>query len=149
MRVIVTGSRDWPDQAAVWTALDDAYENRGILDRIFMVVHGGAKGADRMAMAWVRGKRRDGELNIYHEMHPVEWRQGGKFVKAAGHQRNQRMVDAGADMALAFIRNNSPGATGCLRMVERAGIPVRIHRINDKERPELRDGLLSIIEEKP
>lgn len=133
MRVLVTGSREWPDQERIWRALDLAYENKGILDRFFIVVHGGAKGADRMAMAWVRGKRRDGELNIYHETHWAEWKQGGKFIKAAGHQRNQRMVDKGADLALAFIRNNSPGASGCLNMIQRAGIPVEIHRIDDQE----------------
>lgn len=131
MRVLVTGSRDWPDQAAVWAALDKVLKTVG--SGFLIIVHGGAEGADRMAMAWVRGKRRDGELNIYHEMHPVQWNQNGKFVKAAGHQRNQRMVDKGADLALAFIRNNSPGATGCLRMIERAGIPPEVHRINDQE----------------
>lgn len=138
MRVIVTGSRDWSDQARLWQALDLTYgqfvserttERKGL----FVVVHGGAQGADRMAMAWVRGKRRDGELNVYHETHYAEWNQGGKFVKAAGHQRNQRMVDKGATKALAFIRNNSPGATGCLQMILRAGIPVEIHQITDQE----------------
>lgn len=133
MRVIVTGSRDWPDQERVWRALDLAYENKPLHSRVFIVVHGGARGVDRMAMAWVRGKLRDGALDIFHEMHQAQWKQNDKFVKAAGHQRNQRMVDAGATLALAFIRNNSPGATGCLRMVERAGIPVRLHRINDQD----------------
>lgn len=138
MRVLITGSRDWPDQERLWQALDLVYE-QFLAERkterkgLFMVVHGGAQGADRMAMAWVRGKRRDGELNIYHEMHPVQWNQNGKFVKAAGHQRNQRMVDKGATLALAFIRNNSPGATGCLKMIDRAGIPSQVHRINDQE----------------
>jgi len=133
MRVLVTGSRDWPDQSRLWEALDLAYENRASRDGIFLVVHGGAKGADTMAMAWCRGRRRDGALSIYHEMHQARWMQAGKFVKAAGHQRNQRMVDKGADMALAFIRNDSPGATGCVRMIERAGIPLTIHRIDDQE----------------
>lgn len=131
MRVGVTGSRDWADQAAVWAALDEVHAMVG--SGFLIVVHGGARGVDQMAMAWVRGRRRDGDLNIYHEMHPAQWRQNGVFVKAAGHQRNQMMVNKGADLWLAFIRNNSPGATGCLRMVERAGIPVRLHRINDQE----------------
>lgn len=138
MRVLITGSRDWPDQERLWQALDLTYEQflserSGERKGLFMVVHGGAQGADRMAMMWVRGKRRDGELNIYHEMHPAQWMQDGKFVKAAGHQRNQRMVDSGADIVLAFIRNGSPGASGCLQMAHRAGIPSEIHRINDQE----------------
>lgn len=133
MRVLVTGSRDWPDQAALWSALDEVYENRTSREGIFMVVHGGANGADKMAMAWVRGKRRDGELNIYHEMHQPNWNQGGKFVPSAGHQRNQRMVDAGADLVLAFWRNNSSGTAGCIRAAQQAGLPVTIYRINDQE----------------
>lgn len=133
MRVLVTGSRDWPDQERLWQQLDLLYENRPIHSTVFIIVHGGAKGADRMAMAWVRGKRRDGCLDIFHEMHQAQWKQQGQFVKAAGHQRNQRMVDAGADIAVAFIRNNSPGATGCIRMAHRAGIPTVTHRIDDQE----------------
>lgn len=133
MRVLVTGSRDWPDQARVWEALDLVFENRESRDGIFLVVHGGAKGVDTMARLWASGRRRDGELSIYHETHPAQWMQNGKFVKAAGHQRNQRMVDKGATLGLAFIRNNSPGATGCLAMALRAGIPMTTHRINDLE----------------
>jgi YspA, cpYpsA-related SLOG family len=133
MRVLVTGSRDWPDQAALWSALDEVFENRTSRQGIFLVVHGGAKGADTMARLWASGRRRDGELSIYHEMHQAQWMQNGQFVKAAGHQRNQRMVDKGADLALAFIRNNSPGASGCARMAEKAGIPVTYYRINDQE----------------
>lgn len=133
MRLLVTGSRNWPDQERVWQALDLAYENKPLHSRVFIVVHGGARGVDLMAMAWVRGKRRDGALDIFHEMHQAQWKQGGKFVKAAGHQRNQRMVDAGADAYIAFIRNDSPGATGCARMAHHAGIPGTVHRINDQE----------------
>lgn len=133
MRVLVTGSRDWPDQKRLWEALDLTYEQHHKPGEIFLIVHGGAKGADTMARLWASGRRRDGELSIYHEMHPAQWMQNGRFVKAAGHQRNQRMVDKGADLALAFIRNNSPGATGCLQMILRAHIPVEIHSITDQE----------------
>lgn len=134
MRVLVTGSREWPDQTALWTALDHAYENRASPTGIFMVVHGGAKGADRMAMAWVRGKRTDGALNVFHEMHQPHWRgPDGKFVKSAGHQRNQEMVDAGADLVLAFLHNDSPGTAGCIRAAQKARLLVKIHRIDDQE----------------
>lgn len=132
MRVIVTGSRDGIEQAVVWAALDEAFADCPRTE-VFMVVHGGARGTDRMAMAWVRGKRRDGELRIFHEMHIPQWRQNGQFVKSAGHARNKAMVDKGADLALAFIHNESRGTAGCIRACRAADIPVKIHRTNDLE----------------
>lgn len=132
-RVLVTGSRDWPDQKMVWDELDDAYENRFSGAHPFVVVQGMAKGADQMAAAWAHGKRRDGALSIFSEGHPANWRPDGVFVPSAGHQRNKRMVDLGADLVLAFIRNKSAGATGCMRYAMKAGLDVRVLRIDDQE----------------
>lgn len=132
MRVLVTGSREWTDQEALWAALDEAFDAAPRTE-IFMVVHGGARGADRMAMAWVRGKRRDGDLRIFHEMHVPQWRQGGVFIPSAGHQRNKRMLESGVDLVLAFIRNNSAGTAGCIRQARKMDLPVKIHRTNDLE----------------
>lgn len=132
MRVIVTGSRDGIEQAVVWAALDEVFEECPRTE-VLMVVHGGARGADRMAMAWVRDKRVGGELRIFHEIHVPQWRQNGVFVKSAGHARNKAMVDKGADRVLAFIHNDSAGTAGCIRAARKADIPVKIHRTNDLE----------------
>jgi hypothetical protein len=32
------------------------------------------------------------------------------------------MVDLGADLVLAFLRDNSRGTTGCIELAERAGL---------------------------
>jgi hypothetical protein len=56
------------------------------------------------------------------ERHPAAWRVHGVFNASAGRQRNQHMVDLGADICVAFIHNNSPGTTHCANAAEEAGI---------------------------
>lgn len=130
-RVLVTGSREWPDRQMVWDELTDAYENQFSGSEKFIVVHGGARGVDRMAGQWCW--RNNERVNVRQEIHGAKWHENGVFVPSAGHQRNQRMVNLGADLVLAFIYNNSPGATGCMRAAMRAGLDVRVLRINSEE----------------
>lgn len=133
-RILVTGSRDWrqPERIAWELGLAIGAAHRPLAEVI--IVHGGAGGADRMAD---RIARDHGHLT---EIHPADWDgpcrdtcQPGhrKMVGyrdwciAAGMYRNEAMVALGADLVLAFIRNGSHGATGCARLAEKAGIPVR------------------------
>ena len=117
-RVLVTGSRTWRDRAAIVDALDELHAEYGAL----IVVHGGAVGADRMAGQWVQGMRHAHVLSVTAEPHAADWRQHGK---QAGFIRNAEMVALGADVCLAFIRENSPGASHCAALAGKAGIPVR------------------------
>lgn len=55
MKVIVTGSRDWTDKAAVFRALDDVYGDECVwgTGHEFVVAHGACPtGADRFADEW-------------------------------------------------------------------------------------------------
>lgn len=126
--VIVTGSRDWNDLDAVWAELEDQFAENRFSVRHFYVVHGAARGADAMAQAWVDYKA---DPQIIAIPYPADW---DRLGRRAGMVRNKKMVDRGADAVLAFIRNNSPGASGCMRMAEKAGIPVTLVRIDDKEK---------------
>lgn len=112
LRILVTGSRDWQSCATLQLALDEAAE--GTLD--VTVVHGGARGADSMAGAEARSR------GWLVEVYRADWSQYGK---RAGIVRNLKMVNLGADICLAFIRDGSPGATHCAKAAERAGIPVK------------------------
>ena len=126
-RVLVTGSRDWTNVEAVeeelnWAFVEhlsgDFYSNRDE----FIIVHGGARGADKIASDWVNEVT---DSMIREEVHPYPKGLGQK----GGPIRNREMVNAGADLCLAFIKGNSPGATMTANMAEDAGI--RVERITE------------------
>lgn len=114
MRILVTGSRDWGDADRVKTAISDAWVSLGRppVERVTLV-HGGARGADTIARGFARA------IGMSVEEHPAAWDTRGR---AAGPIRNSEMVNAGADVCLAFIRNGSRGASNCADLAERAGI---------------------------
>lgn len=110
-RVLLTGSRDWTDWHTIVAKLD--FLARNIPD--LMIVHGACpRGADDIADRHARAH------GIRTERHPANWR---KYGRRAGHVRNAHMVALGAELCLAFIRDKSPGASGCAAMAEHSGIP--------------------------
>jgi YspA, cpYpsA-related SLOG family len=109
---LVTGSRDWTDECSV------LYEIAFTIPSTAILVQGGAKGLDTtFGRLWARW----GPQEVY----PADWQQYGR---SAGMIRNQEMVNLKPDLCLAFIKNDSPGASGCLEMARDAGIPVRVWR---------------------
>lgn len=114
-RVLVTGSRDWPDPSYVHRVLDAVCANNGWHRGDITVVHGGARGVDAYADDWARNR------GVCTEVHKADWARHGR---GAGPIRNQAMVNAGADICAAFIHQGSRGASHCADAAERAGIPV-------------------------
>jgi len=138
-RILVTGSRDWEDVAAVEDALTALAAANVFHLRTTVVVHGACRtGADKIADSWATWHGVTNPL-VQVERHPAQNHPTEDFGPwpGAGPRRNAHMVGLGADVVLAFIgrctsrrcrrtdTHGSHGATGCAQLAEHAGIPVR------------------------
>jgi hypothetical protein len=116
VRILITGSRDWEDvgaveQAMVKAALGVQYE------QVTLVSGNCPTGADRIAEDVAMN------LGMSVERHPARWDVLGK---RAGFVRNVEMVSTGADVCLAFCRNNSRGTRMTIELARKAGIPTYV-----------------------
>ena len=103
MRVLVCGGRDFAKTDVLYAFMDKLCKSHPI----DTVIEGDARGADRMAGYWARRNR------ITNLKFPANWKGHGK---AAGHIRNQQMLDEGKpDLVIAF-----PGGRGTADMISRA-----------------------------
>lgn len=144
-RILITASREWVDPYAMWKWLDiklrDAFADGFWSAGDLVIIHGDAPGGDQIGKLWaqVRGHA--------HEPYPAKWQaeclpacrkghrkynpaRGGDYCPAAGHYRNQEMVNTGADVCGAFILDGSHGAEDCRRRAQLAGIPTEVFRAN-------------------
>lgn len=124
-RVIVTGSREFPSEDAVWEALAMLCAERLPNGGTITVVHGDCpRGADHYARTWCALPTESGyDLTVVEERHPADW---ATHSRAAGPIRNQHMVDLGADVVLAFPYGAAKGTWHCVDAARRAGIPVEV-----------------------
>jgi len=116
MRIIVTGSRAWTKRDAVFRELTKMYLAHGE----FCLVHGDCStGADSQAHDWFTlvGHL----LGCTEETFPAAWETRGR---AAGPERNIRMVQAGANLCLAFPLSPGTGTQQTMKLAEQAGIKV-------------------------
>lgn len=115
MRVLVCGSRDWTDRRRIRARLLN-------LPRGSTVIHGGARGADRLAGDVAR--------NLGFEVIevPADWRPDGVTLdRSAGHRRNIKMLDMKPDLVLAFWKDGSTGTAHTIENATRRGIALEVH----------------------
>lgn len=135
-RILITGSRDWRDLDAIKDALRAEYRKQpGPME----IVHGDAHGADRLAARAADELTDEEHYLIGIRKYPADWeaycspvcwqhrkkrRNGTEYCPRQGHIRNERMVNLGADVCLAFPMARSKGTWGCMDLAEGAGIEV-------------------------
>lgn len=124
IRILITGSRTWTDAWRIAEAIEQTINERDA-DEI-TIVHGACpSGADQLAAEYVESLAAwhdNAGRQLAEERHPADW---DRLGKRAGFARNAEMVNLGADVCLAFIRDGSRGATHTADLAEKAGIPVR------------------------
>lgn len=111
MRVIVCGSRRWSDRRKIGDRLF-------ALDPNTILVHGGARGADRIA------EEEAGKCGIWTEVHLPDYERHGK--KRAPLERNKLMAELGADLCIAFWDGRSTGTAHMMEEARKRGIPVEV-----------------------
>ena len=137
MRVLVCGGRDFGEMPpgatkyvpSWYRTIERVEAERKLVSaslsalnpRPSTIIHGAARGADRLADIWAR---RNG---VGVTTFPADWYPNGRsggLDRSAGPRRNQRMIQEGKpDLVIAF-----PGGAGTADMVRRArmaGVEVR------------------------
>lgn len=112
MKILVCGDREWTDRARIFRILE------GFLEEKPLIIHGGCRGADRLAGEVATN------LGFKVEVYPADWRKHGK---AAGPIRNRQMLDEHPDIVIAFHNDlkNSKGTKDTVTEAIKRGIPVK------------------------
>ena len=122
MRLLVCGGRDWSDYDRLAWMLD----RLAATNHIEVLIHGAARGADRMAHAWakVHGVEVDPWPAQWTGYEPNErWR--------AGHDRNVQMLERKPDLVVAFKVGfdwtmKRGGTENMVKIASEAGVPTLV-----------------------
>lgn len=117
--VLVTGSREWRDETVIYNALFRVgYECHlgGVKVSDITVMHGGAKGADRIAGSVAT------RLGMAVKVFPADWE---RYGAKAGPRRNMEMVVRRPNVVLAFPLGVGKGTRHCMAEAAKYGIEIR------------------------
>lgn len=115
LKILVCGGRDFNDRDFLFRTLDQQTKPNGEVEpaRGFVIIHGGANGADSLANEWARLNR------VPCVAFPADWKKHGR---AAGHIRNRRMLEERPDIVIAFA--GGKGTAYMVKIAKEAGVQV-------------------------
>jgi hypothetical protein len=127
-RVLITGSRIWESEFTIRQTMQ--WVERQFPGERLTLVSGGAAGADRMGQKIARELGWGIEVHLAkwhkHDAKCPNWHLGQKVCRRAGIRRNEEMVHSNPDLTIAFIANESMGATHCADYSKARGIPTYV-----------------------
>ena len=124
LRILITGSRDWPTKDSVKSDLIK-FQGRDVI-----IIHGACPPKKRLRIvsnvpeyygADYFANEVAEELGFKVEKYPADW---DKYGKRAAFIRNKEMVDSSPDSVLAYHKNNSSGTAMTIKLAREAGIKV-------------------------
>ena len=120
MKVLVCGGRNYNNQKEMMEVLQKMFDP----DDTVTLIHGDAKGADRLSEQVLTGYFHGGfEVKKF----PADWNTHGK---KAGIIRNAQMLKEGQpELVVAFWDGKSIGTGNMIKQAEEAGIPVKVVEI--------------------
>lgn len=120
MRILFCGSRNFDNFDAIRDAIQRVIARYDDVDE-FVCIHGGARGADKIAGYCAK------QVGWTVEVYEAEW---DKYGKSAGYKRNRRMLDEGKpDLVLAFrSAGESKGTDMMVDIAQQAKVPTYVYR---------------------
>lgn len=109
VKVLVCGGRDFNERSRLFAAMDDLRVELGIT----LVIHGDARGADKLAGEWAKSR------GIHVAAVPALW---DFYDRQAGPLRNAAMLTLGPLAVVAFP--GGAGTASMIRMASSSGLPV-------------------------
>lgn len=115
MKLIIAGSRSISDLEIV----EEAINKSGWRNEITEVVHGDARGVDKLGEMWAE------QNSIPVKRFPANWK---KFGKKAGSIRNKQMSEYGNKL-IAIWDGNSTGTIDMVKQMKIAEKPIYLHKV--------------------
>jgi hypothetical protein len=115
-RVLVCGGRNYDDRERLYKALNTALRSATSAGKVFILIHGNARGADTLSDDWAKER----QVAITTRVYPADW---AKHNKAAGPIRNRLMLTTENPHVIIACSGGS-GTADMIRIGKKAGVPV-------------------------